>query len=112
MSHLDTTEELVDTNLIILIIAAVFALPGGLFVSFLVSEPRARILSLLGGVIFDVLVAGGIYLYVKQSKMSVDGLSYGLGAFFACSIAVLIGALVANFLTGLASQSRLDSVEG
>lgn len=84
------------------IIAAVLALPPGLFISALMSQPRARLLSLLGGTIGDVAVAVAVYLVVTNAKISLDGLSYFLGTFFACSMGIFAGALVVNFLVGLA----------
>ena len=100
-----------DTNLILVIIAAVLALSSGLFVNYIMSEVRARMLSLLGGIIGDVAVAAVIYLFVTISKMSVDGLSYFLGAFFGCSIGVFSGALVANFLVNLSSRGPAATSE-
>lgn len=93
-------------NLVLLIIAAILSLPGGLFMAFIMSEPRARALSLVGGVIGAALVAAGIYYFINASKVSIDGLSYGLGSFFACSMGVFAGALLVNFLTGLSGRSR------
>ena len=103
--------KITDT-LIWLAIAAVLSLPGGLFLSFAMSQPRARLLSLLGGVVGAVLVAAAIYGYITAAKVRVDALSYFLGAFFACSMGVLAGALVVNFLVGLAARGpRLTSSE-
>jgi NADH:ubiquinone oxidoreductase subunit 4 (subunit M) len=101
----------VDSNLILVIIAAVLALPSGLFVDYIMSEARARMLSLLGGIIGDVVVAAVIYLFVTISKMSVDALSYFIGAFFGCSIGVFCGALVANFLVNLSSRGPAATSE-
>lgn len=94
-----------NINLVLLIIATVLSLPGGLFMAFLMSEPRARWLSLLGGIIGAFVVAAGIYFFVTQAKVSIDGLSYALGSFFAASMGVFGGALLVNFLVGLASHS-------
>jgi hypothetical protein len=90
-----------DTNLILLIIAAVLSLPGGLFMASIMSEARARLLALFGGVVGAAAVAAAIYLYLQRAHPSIDGLSYTLGAFFACSMGVFAGALLANFLVGL-----------
>jgi len=94
----------VDTNLILLIIAAVLSLPGGLFMVAIMTPQRGRLLSLLGGLIGAVVVAAAIYAYVQAAKPSIDGLSYAIGAFFACSIGVFAGALLVNFLLGLARR--------
>lgn len=94
-----------DTNLILLIIAAVFALPGGLFVAAIMTGPRARLLAIPGGIIGDLVVAAAIYLYVQRAHPSIDGLSYTLGAFFACSMGVFGAALLVNFLVGLTRRS-------
>jgi len=100
-----------QTNLILLIIAAVLSLPGGLFVSFLMSVPRAKLLSLLGAVIGAAAVAAAIYYYITTAKPSIDGLSYALGAFFACSMGAFTGALLINFLVGLASRPQESTSE-
>ncbi len=90
-----------DSNLVLLIIVAVLAVPGGLFVASISTQPRGRALALFGGLIGDVAVAAAIYAFVRASKPSIDGLSYALGSFFACSMGVFAGALVVNFLLGL-----------
>lgn len=90
-----------NTDLILLIIVAVLALPGGLFVAAIITQPRGRALSLLGGVVGDVAVAAGIYAFVQATKPSIDGLSYALGSFFACSMGVFAGALAVSFILGL-----------
>ncbi len=95
-----------DTNLLILlIIVTVLALPGGLFVASLGTPPRGKALSLLGGVIGDVAVAVAIYAFVRATKPSIDGLSFALGSFFACSMGVFAGALAVNFLLGLGRRA-------
>lgn len=88
----------------LLIIAAVLSLPGGLFMAAIMTQARARLLALLGGVIGAVAVAAAIYGYVQVTKPSIDGLSYAVGAFFACSMGVFAGALLVNFLVGLARR--------
>lgn len=93
-------------DVFLLILGAVLALPGGLFIAFIVSEPRARLLSLLGGIIADGLVALGIYYYVRAAHVGIDALSFWFGTFFACSIGVLLGALIVNFLVGLAGRGH------
>lgn len=100
-----------DTNLILLIIAAVLALPGGLFASFIMSLPRARALALLGGIIGDVVVAFGIYFFVNNNVASIDGLSYFLGSLFGCSLGVFMGALVVNFLMNLGDRGPVATSE-
>lgn len=100
-----------STNLILLIIAAVLSLPGGLFVSFLMSVPRAKVLSLLGAVIGTAVIAAAVYYYITTANPSIDGLSFALGAFFACSTGAFSGALLVNFLVGLASHPQESSSE-
>lgn len=90
-----------DLNTILLIIAVVLALPGGLFVAYLLSLPRARFLALIGGVIGDVAVAAGIFAFIQATSPNLDPLSFFVGAFFACSMGVAIGALLADFVVGL-----------
>jgi hypothetical protein len=94
----------VNPELTLLIIAAVLSLPGGLFMSFIMSAPRAKALSLLGGIIGAAVVGAGVYFFIIAGQVSVDMLSYGLGAFFACSMGVFAGALLVNFLVGLTSR--------
>jgi hypothetical protein len=42
--------------------------------------------------------------------VSIDGLSYFYGVFFAASIGVFTGALVVNFLVGLVSRPSRDTL--
>ncbi len=100
-----------DSNLILVIIAAVLSLPGGLFMAGLMSPARARWAALLGGLIGAVVVGAGIYFFVTSAHPSLDGLSYFLGSLFACSMGVLAGALVANFLVGLGSRGPVSPAE-
>lgn len=88
---------------VLLIIALILALPGGLFVAWLLSLPRARLLALLGGIVGDLVAAVAIYAFAiaPSNGPSLDALSFFVGAFFACSTGVAIGALVADFLVGL-----------
>ncbi len=90
-----------DFNTILLIIAVILALPGGLFVAWLLSIPKARILALLGGIVGGVLVAVAIYIFLQMENPSLDALSFWVGAFFACSTGVALGALLTDFLVGL-----------
>jgi hypothetical protein len=101
----------VDTNLIFVIVAAILALPGGLFMSALMSQARARMLALLGGVIGDLVVAAGIYFFITTVHPSIDGLSFFLGSFFACSMGVFAGALLVNFLVGLGNRGPVSPAE-
>jgi NAD/NADP transhydrogenase beta subunit len=93
-------------TVLFIIVAAVLALPMGLFVASLVSLPRARWLALLAGIVGDAAVAIAVYFYVTNTKFIVDGLDYFIGAFFACSMGVLAGALLANFLVSLGSRQQ------
>lgn len=90
-----------DFNTILLIVAVILALPGGLFVAWLLSLPRARFLALVGGIIGDVVVALAIYSFIQAANPNLDALSYWVGAFFACSTGVALGALLTDFLVGL-----------
>lgn len=90
-----------DLNTILLILAAVFALPGGLFTAALVTARRGRWLSFLGGFLGDLVFAVSVYYIVVTTTPSLDGLSFFLGAFFGCSIGVAAGAMIASFLLGL-----------
>lgn len=90
-----------DLDTLLLIIALILALPGGLFVAWLLSLPRARVLALIGGVIGDVVVAAALYAFIQMANPNLDALSYFVGAFFACSTGVALGALLADWLVGL-----------
>ncbi len=91
-------------TVLFIIIAAILALPMGLFIAALVSLARARWLAIPAGIAGDVVVAIAVYFYVTNTKFVVDGLDYFLGALFACSMGVLAGALLANFLVSLGSR--------
>lgn len=98
-------------NLVLLLIAAVLTLPGGLFAAYLISQPRTRLLGLLGGIIGDAAVAVALALYIQAAHVTVDAVSWFLGAFLACSIGVFCGALLVNFLTGAGRSASVNSLE-
>jgi hypothetical protein len=102
-------EESVSTQIILLIIAVVLSLPGGLFVAGLTSMARAKWAALFGGLLGAGVVALAILYYVNTSNVGIEGLSYFYGVFFASSVGVFLGALLMNFLVGLGSRSS-DSV--
>jgi uncharacterized integral membrane protein len=102
-------EEVVSTEVILLIIGVVLSLPGGLFVAGLSSMARAKWAALFGGILGAVVVALAILAYVNMANISVEGLSYFYGVFFASSVGVFLGALLVNFLVGLVSRSSSDS---
>ncbi|HEX6122636.1 MAG TPA: hypothetical protein VFY89_05720, partial [Ktedonobacterales bacterium] len=60
-------------EIILLVIGIILALPGGLFVAFLMSMARARWAALLGGVIGAVVVGLAILFYVNQANVGIDG---------------------------------------
>lgn len=93
-----------NMTILLTIIAAILALPTGLFVARLVSLVRARWLAIPAGVAGDVVVALMGYFFVSTTKIVLDGLDYFLGTLFACSAGVLAGALLANFLVDLGSR--------
>lgn len=94
------------------ILAAVLALPPGLFVAALLSLARARGLATLAGIVGDVVTALAGYFFVTVTHIVVDGLDYFLGMLFICSAGVLAGALVANFLVSLGGrQPEVSSAE-
>jgi hypothetical protein len=96
----------VDTNTILLILALVLSLPGSLFIGYRLSARRARFAALFAGLIGEVAVAVAIYFYVQNSSLSIDGLSFFLGSFFACSVGGFTGALLANFALGFGDRTR------
>lgn len=99
-------------HLTLIIIAAILSLPTGLLVAFQVSLPRSRFLGVLGGVVGAAVVAFVIYYAVEATGITIDALTYFLGGFFACSIGVIIGAVLANFafdvLTGASDTSSQE----
>ncbi len=88
-----------SVNVIVLIIAAVLALPGGLFVAALISQPSARKYAMLGGVVGLLLTIAGLEYFVIAANVTIDAVSWFFGAFLACSMGVAVGALVVDFLT-------------
>jgi hypothetical protein len=84
----------------ILIIAAILSLPAGLFVAFLVSQPRVRFLGLLGGLVGGALAAFAMWYYVTVTNTTIDAVSWSLGVFLACSMGVGVGALLVGFFFG------------
>lgn len=103
-------EERVTTEVILLIIGIVLALPGGLFVAGLMSMARAKWAALFGALIGAVVIGLAVLYYVNTANVGIDGLSYFYGVFFACSVGAFLGALIVNFLVGLASRSPNDSL--
>ncbi len=98
------------TEIILLIIGIVLALPGGLFVAFLTSLARARWAAILGGFIGAVVVGLAVLYFVNTANVGIDGLSYFYGVFLACSVGVFLGALIVNFLVGLVTRAPGDSL--
>jgi hypothetical protein len=88
-----------DFRLVLAIIALVFGVPvGSLLASFLM-DSRGRWLELLGALVVAVVTAAAVYYY--GTSMSVDGLSYALGAWLAITAGAIIGSLVVRFLLSL-----------
>ncbi len=98
-------------DLILLIVAAVLALPGGLFAAYLVSQPRTRMLGLACGVLGDIVVAIGLALYIVLAHVTIDAVSWFLGAFLACSMGLFSGALLVNFFAGGGRSASVNSLE-
>lgn len=99
------------SNTTLLIIAALLSLPGGLFVARLMSPPRTRWLGMVGGVLGAALSAIGLQFFVMTAHVTIDAISWFVGAFFACSMGVAIGALLANFFTSAGRSSDLTASE-
>ncbi len=94
---------------VLLVTAAVAALPGGLVAAYLVSVPHERWLSWIGGIVGSALVAAGIHYYMQISHPRIDPVSFWVGTFFACSVGIFAGALVADFLVGLGDDETESS---
>jgi ABC-type antimicrobial peptide transport system permease subunit len=89
----------VDLKLVLIIIAFVGALIVGLPLGAAMSDRRGRLLSTLGAIVAAAATAAGVYAYA--TTISVDALSYALGAFGAITIGAIVGTLVVNFLLNL-----------
>jgi hypothetical protein len=89
----------VPFQLVLLIIAYVFAVLTGLVLAVFLALPRARLLSVVGAVVFAALVGAGTYAFAMS--ITVDPLSYALGAYGAMAAGAAIGALLADFLVSL-----------
>lgn len=85
---------------ILLILGALVALPGGLFVASLISQPRSRWLALIGAVIVWALTACALQYYIHANAVGIDAFTWFLAAFLACSLGAGIGALLVGFFTG------------
>jgi hypothetical protein len=89
----------VDPELVVAIIALIFGLPTGLICFALMAARRGRFLQLLGALVGAVGVAAGAYAISRL--ITVDMLSYGLGAYFAIATGAVAGGLAVNFLLSL-----------
>lgn len=89
---------------LILVIATILALPGGLFIAWMLGATRARWATLLGGVIGAIVTAVAIYLLAQAAKLILDAIGLSIGAFLAVTVGIAIGALLADFLVGLGSH--------
>jgi ABC-type antimicrobial peptide transport system permease subunit len=89
----------VSWQLVLAIIAFIFAVLVGVPLGAAMSTRRARILGALGAVIGAALIAAGVFAYAMT--ISLDPLSYFLGCFLAATTGAVIGSLVVNFLFSL-----------
>ncbi len=96
---------------ILLIIAAFISLPGGLFAASLMSQPRTRWLGLVGGVLGAVITAIALQFFVHAAGVTIDAVSWFIGAFLACSMGVAVGALLVNFFTSSGRGSDMTTLE-
>lgn len=87
-------------SMILLIVAGILSLPGGLFVAWLVSPPRGHFLALLGGLLGAGITAFSLWYFVTQADITLDAVSWFLGVFLACSVGVTVGALLMGFFFG------------
>lgn len=94
-------------SVIILIVAAVLSLPGGLFVASLISHPRNRWLALIGALILVALTAAAMDYYTHAAKVTIDAVSWFYAAFLICSLGAGIGALLVDFFTGRGRRSDM-----
>ncbi|HEX9056515.1 MAG TPA: hypothetical protein VF818_03200 [Ktedonobacterales bacterium] len=96
-------------QLVLTIIAFVFALLIGIPLGTAMSMRSARLLSVLGALVFAALTAVGVLAY--GTSINLDPLSYALGAFFAISVGTIIGTLIVNFLFGLRDRRPSGMIE-
>jgi hypothetical protein len=89
----------VTWQLVLAIIAFVFAVLVGVPLGGAMSERRARIFGALGGLLGAGLTAGAVFAFAMT--INIDPLSYALGCFLASTIGAIIGTLVVNFLFSL-----------
>jgi hypothetical protein len=107
-THIQTGQEAtVSLSTTLLILGAILALPGGLFVASLISQPRSRWLALVGAVVVLVLTAGALEYYRSANNVGIDAFTWFLAAFLACSLGAGIGALLVGFLTGGSRSSEI-----
>lgn len=91
-----------DPKLVVAIIALIFGLPTGLICAALMAPRRGRFLQFLGALVGSVGAGAAVYAYA--SSISVDMLSYGIGAYLAIATGAVIGGLGVNFLLSLAGR--------
>ncbi len=96
---------------IILIIAAVLSLPGGLFAVSLMSQPRTRWRSLIAGIIGAVLTALAVKYFIHVTDVTTEAVSWFLGSFLACSMGVAVAALLVNWFANLDRRSAVSPLE-
>lgn len=91
-----------DTSILLGIIACALSIPVGIALATLLAPRRSRVFSLLGAIVGAVAAAFGVWYFMRNQ--SVDGLSYGLGAFLADGIGAVCGALLVDFLFSLGDR--------
>jgi hypothetical protein len=89
----------VDSKLVVAIVALIFGLPTGLICAALMAPRRGRFLQFLGALVGAAAVGAAVYAYA--TSISVDLLSYGIGAYLAIATGAVIGGLGVNFLLSL-----------
>jgi hypothetical protein len=100
----------VDSTLVVAIIALIFGLPTGMICAYLMAPRRGRLLQFLGSL---AGAAGlGLAVYAYATTISVDLLSYGIGAFLAIATGAVIGDLVVNFLLSLGGRRSRSAQVG
>jgi hypothetical protein len=89
----------VDSKLVVAIVALILGLPTGLICAALMAPRRGRFLQFLGALFGGVATGVGAYIYA--SSITVDLLSYGIGAFLGIATGAVVGDLCVNFLLSL-----------
>jgi cytochrome c oxidase assembly factor CtaG len=92
----------VDSKLVVAIVALILGLPTGLISAALLAPRRGRFLQFLGALVAAVVAGAASYAYA--TTISVDLLSYGVGAYLVIATGAVMGGLGVSFLLSLGGR--------